>query len=269
MTEAKDFLKHKKLKRAENYLVKVGRWITFQLKLKAVNKEVAVQDIIDLISVGAFYFVLLIFAFPIALPLPYPPGFPSICGVPIFLIAMQMMVNKKKVLLPKFIRNYRIKLDLICLIVKKSDKVLRILSKIISAGRMRVFTSPKLSMLYGFNFFILSLCILIPFPGTNFVPAIGIFISCLGLLFKDGLLALIGVITGIAGLIIIYFLSAIFLDLTSKFLSFTYTKFTSISLVEEGTVAFTIGIIIGMIGSFFIIYFYRFIKAKIKKNDKR
>jgi hypothetical protein len=229
---SKEFLKQKKLKRAKDYLVKVSRWTSISLLPKQINGTVSVSEITSLVSVGVFYFVILVFAFPVALPLPYPPGFPSICGLPIFLLSFQMMLAKKTIMLPKFVKEYRIKLDLIRLIISKSLGVFKFISKIIKPNRFAILTINPLAPFYGFLFFIFSICILIPLPGTNFIPAVGIFLACLGLLFKDGFLALVGSVVGILGVLMVYFLGAYFAILSAKLIKITYLKIASITLLE-------------------------------------
>lgn len=268
---SKDFLKQKKIKRAEKYLAKVARWMSINLQAKSENGTVSVLDITNLVAVGAFYFVLLIFAFPVALPLPYPPGFPSLCGIPIFLLSVQMLLNQKKVILPKFIREYRLRVELIRSIINKSNKILIILSKIIQVRRLEIITSNKFVPIYGLVFIALSVCILIPFPGTNFIPAVGIFICCLGLLFKDGLFVLIGLAIGFAGILIVYFFSAIFVSLIAKFFRFSYQKIANF-YIEENSFMFAGGILIGLISAFLIFLLYKLLKKgydnrKLKKSQ--
>ena len=266
-SEHKEFLRKKKLLRANKYLIKVSRWMLINLRSKIEKNGILVKDIINLISTGAFYFVLLIFAFPIALPLPYPPGFPSISGIPIFLLSVQMLFGRKKVILPQFIMNYRIKFELIQTIASKTYKLLNFLSKIIKAGRLEIFASNKLIPIYGILFISLAICILIPFPGTNFIPAVGIFISSLGLLFKDGLLAVIGAIIGILGIIVVYFFSALFAAMMKKFFLFSYTKIVNLYIGEN---AFTLGagIIIGFISALTVMFAFKIIKSLHNKKKK-
>jgi hypothetical protein len=262
--------KHKNNKKNhnKNYFLLIARWILVNIQLKKASDDtISVEDIINLIASKAFYFVILIFSFPVALPLPYPPGFPSICAIPIFLLSFQMVINKKTVILPRFIRDYRLKISFIRMVISKSDKIFRILSKIIYPGRLSKITSDKITVLYGILFLALSICILIPFPGTNFVPAVGIFIASLGLLFKDGLLAIIGTITGLIGIIFVYFFAAIFANLIGKFFRFTYNKISNLYL-DEGTFMMASGILIGCI-SMLVLYLIVKLILKIYSSKKK
>lgn len=257
--KARDLRKRVKMRHANNYLLKIARWMLINLeKSKLSDGSISINDMINLIASGAFYFVILVFAFPIALPLPYPPGFPSICGIPIFLLSIQLIFNKKVIILPKFVKQYRLKLDLIRLIIHKSNRILKFLSRFIKPRRLQVIVSERATILYGLLFFILSVCILIPFPGTNFIPAVGVFLSCLGLLFKDGLFGIVGAIVGIIGVFIVYFFSAMFATAISKFFKFTYYKISNLYF-EETTFMLGIGILIGFISTLVIFVIYKFV----------
>ena len=264
MEHGKDFLKHKKSERSKHYLSKVSRWMLVNILLKEKDGFISVQEIVNLISVGAFYFVLLVFAFPVALPLPYPPGFPSICGIPIFLLSLQMLFNRKYIILPRFIMEYKIKVELIKLIMLKSNKILKVISKVIRANRMDFLANMKLMPLYGFLFIIFSICILIPLPLTNFLPAVGIFICCLGLLFSDGLLILIGLVIGFIGVVSTYLVTALFGHIFTKFFKFTYEKISNIYF-NEGLLSFALGVFVGMASVLIAMIFYKMIKSKIQK----
>lgn len=260
--------KSKKQQHRKNYFLTMARWMLINLSLKKqADDTVSIEDMITLIATKAFYFVILIFSFPVALPLPYPPGFPSICAIPIFLLSFQMVINKKIVILPRFVRDYRIKLGLIRLVISKSDRIFRILSKMIQPGRLKKVASENITILYGVLFLALSICILIPFPGTNFIPAVGIFIASLGLLFKDGLLVIIGSITGLIGIVIVYFFASIFANLIGRFFRFTYNKITNLYL-DEGTFMMASGILIGCI-SMLVVYFVSKLISKIYSSKKK
>lgn len=264
----KEFLKEKKIRRSKNYIIKSSRWLLIQLLAKKYN-TVSISEIINIVSYSAFYFTLLIFTFPVALPLPYPPGLPSLCGIPILLLSVQMICNSKTIILPKFIKNYRIKVSLIKTIILKSQKIFKFISKVIKVGRMEFLINKYFKLYYSIFSTILALCIIIPFPATNFLPAVAIFLLCCGILFKDGLLILISLIVGKIGILIVYFATAYFAAIATKIAKTTYNKLANIYF-SEVAIAFTIGLLVGIIGMLFITLFIELLFKKIKnKNDNR
>jgi hypothetical protein len=267
INERQDFLKEKRLKRSKNYLIKSSRWLLIELERNNYKDTISISELITIVSEGAFYFILLLFAFPVSLPLPYPPGLPSLCGIPIFLLSIQMAINRKAIILPKFIKEYRIKVSLIKLIIHKSTKIFKLLSKIIKVGRLEFLTKNYLIPLYGVFAVILALCILLPFPGTNLVPAIAIFLLCLGLMFHDGLFIIIANIVGFLGLFIVYWFSAYFASLVVKVAKATYSALSSLYL-QETTVAFMLGMFVGMIGMFLLVITVEIIFKKVSKKRK-
>lgn len=261
-------IKRKRGIHANNYFLKVARLFSINLeKQKFEDGVISINNIINIIKGGAFYLVIIIFTFPVAIPLPYPPGFPSICAVPIFLLSFQMLINRKGVILPKFIKEYKIRVSLIRMLLKKANKIFRLLSKMVKPGRLSPIVSDKFTVLYGILFITLSICILIPLPGTNFIPAVSIFICSIGILFKDGLLTLIGIVIGIIGIIIVYFFSAFFAGILSRFFRFTYSKVTNL-YVEETTFFLTLGVLIGCF-TMFVLYGVIKVISFAYKNRKK
>jgi len=57
-------------------------------------------------------------------------------------------------------------------------------------------------------------------PLSNFIPGIGILIISLGILKKDGLAVIIGIIIGIIGMIISILVTALGFEFLKKILSF-------------------------------------------------
>ena len=262
----KEFLRDKKLRRSKNYLIKSSRWLLIEV-LKKNTSTISIAELTSIISSGAFYFTLLLFTFPIALPLPYPPGLPSLCGIPIFLLCLQMIFKPKTVFLPKFVKDYKVSIELITKIIKKSHKIFKFLSKIIKVGRMEYLASSMLIPFYGVFAAIMSIGILIPFPGTNFVPAVAIFLICLGILFHDGLLLLISILLGLIATVIVYFVTFYFASFSAKFFKAAYIKISNLYL-SETTVAFIGGIFVGMIGAFCIVLIGEILFKKLFKKKK-
>ena len=262
----KEFLKNKKLKRSKLYIVKSSRWLLIQL-LKKKQDTISISEIINIISSGAFYFTLLLFTFPVALPLPYPPGLPSICGIPIFLLSIQMLFNTKTVILPEFIKNYRIKISLIKKIIFKSQSIFKFISKIVKVGRMGFLINKYSIIFYAFTSVILSMCIIIPFPGTNFLPAIAIFLLCCGILFKDGLFIIISLIVGKIGILMVYFVTLYSAAIIKRIAKTAYQKLANIYL-SETLVAFILGLLVGIIGMFIVTLISKLVLKKIIKPKK-
>lgn len=145
--------------------------------------------------------MMLFFALPVAIPLPYPPGFTTIMGIPLMLLSIQMLFGFRKAFLPNKISRYAISNNILISISNKVVPVLRSLEKYIKP-RFAFAKSIYCQQFIGLISLICSISVAIPFPLTNAVPALGIVVMALGLLNKDGLVILFGLVVSIIGLLI-------------------------------------------------------------------
>ncbi len=144
---------------------------------------------------------MILFAVPLAIPLPYPPGFSTIFGAPLVILSIQMLFGSRKVKLPNAINKYEIKNTILHMISKKTVPIIK---------TIEVYIKPRLSFaqsifceqLVGFLCLIAALAVIVPLPFTNAIPSQGITIMTLGLLNRDGLVIIIGSIVAIIGIFI-------------------------------------------------------------------
>lgn len=186
-------------------------------RLEHKNKESStkVSELLGDFHDGRFLLTMIFFSLPIAIPIPYPPGFTTLMGIPLLILSMQMFFGYKQVSLPSKIINYKISNDLL---IKISNKVLPILTfteKYIKP-RFQFTKSIYCKQVIGLISIICSISIIIPLPLTNALPAIGIIIMSLGLLNRDGLTVLIGFATSFIGVILAILL------VTASWLSLKY-----------------------------------------------
>lgn len=143
-----------------------------------------------------FFFVLL--GLPIALPAT-PPGLSTPFGFLLGALALQVVLGRDTPWLPPQLLDRKMK--------RGSQKFIGWMTKV-----LRFFERllrPRLSFLYHdkvFRYFLgpvalLSAVVLsFPFPLTNSLPALAIFLIGLGMLEEDGLAGLAGVVVAMAGL---------------------------------------------------------------------
>jgi hypothetical protein len=168
---------------------------------KDKESSTEISELLTDFQENSFLITMIFFALFIAIPLPYPPGFTTIMGIPLLILSLQMLFRYKRVFLPSRINNYTISNDLL---IKISDKILPILKfteKYIKP-RFKFTKSVYCEQFVGLISLICSIAIIIPLPLTNSIPALGIIIMSLGLLNRDGLTILIGFATSIVGVIV-------------------------------------------------------------------
>lgn len=160
-----------------------------------------VSEILDEFHENAFLLALIFFGLPIAIPLPYPPGFTTIMGAPLLILSVQMILGYSRVKLPARICNYAISNATLISISKKASPILRLLEKYLTP-RLDFANFVYAEQILGIMNLVCAVCVAIPLPFTNSIPAWGIVITSLGMLRKDGVVIIGGVIVGILGVII-------------------------------------------------------------------
>lgn len=147
-----------------------------------------------------FGILMVIFILPVAIPFPYPPGVPTLLVIPAFIFSIQMMLGVDAPWLPKWLERKSIDRKTLAKIIEKGAPMLRKIEKLMRP-RLSFVSSPKGERLIGLFSFIFGVSIVLPIPFSNLVPAIGVLIMSLGLLSKDGVTVILGIIIGNVGLL--------------------------------------------------------------------
>ncbi len=177
--------------------------ITTQVIEDVVNKSssdrISIRDLVEAMEAAGFGLTMMIFAFAVLIPL--PPPIPSIISLPLLVFSAQMLLGYTAPRLPKKFTNITVKRSVIATVVQKSSPYIRKIERILR-HRISFMFLPVSERIIGAFAFSFSAFIAIPLPFTNFVPGLGILIMSFGLLGKDGLLVIIGIMVGIIGVII-------------------------------------------------------------------
>lgn len=163
------------------------------------TEKVTLADILNLSGERTFGFLFVLLALPSALPIP-APGYSIPFGVVMFVLAMQLIAGRQRPWLPKGWKDKGFGINQIQPVVKKGVPWLRRI-EVLSRPRLTpVCTSYPGRVVIGVAIALMSVCMMIPIPGTNTLPAIGIFVTGFGLLDDDGFISLAGLtICALAG----------------------------------------------------------------------
>lgn len=161
--------------------------------------RIPIRDLIEAMQEIGFGLAIMIFAFGIIIPL--PPPFPSIIALPLIVFSLQMIAGHKSPKLPKRFSKLSVKRSTLAMLVQKSSPYIRKV-EIILKPRLAFMISQKAERIIGIFIFILASFIVLPMPLSNFIPGLGILIISFGLLGKDGLVVICGMLIGIAGVVI-------------------------------------------------------------------
>ncbi len=163
------------------------------------SDKILFKDLIDAMNEVGFGLVMMIFAFGLIIPL--PPPFPSIISIPLVLFSIQMILGFKAPHLPKRFCNISVKRSTVATLVKKSMPYISKIEKFLRP-RLLFMHSASLQRVVGIFIFIFTSFVLLPIPLSNFIPGLGVLIISFGLLSRDGLVMIAGIIVGLSGVVI-------------------------------------------------------------------
>lgn len=156
---------------------------------------VALDDMIEAFHERGIAFLLLIFAAPMALPLPVPPGINIILATPLLLLTAQQMGGAHKIWLPQKMRRRTLESSKLSAIFRAFIPWLVRIEKLVQP-RLPWITLDGASRFFGLLGFIMALCVCIPLPLTNTIPSLGIAVMAIGFIMRDGLAVLVGAVIG-------------------------------------------------------------------------
>ncbi|MEB3215828.1 MAG: exopolysaccharide biosynthesis protein [Nostocales cyanobacterium 94392] len=152
---------------------------------------VSLEDILELAGERIFGFLFVILALPSALPVP-APGYSIPFGILMFLLAVQLIIGRQQPWLPQKMVNHRIKLSTVQKFVKGGIPWLKRIEAVSRPRLPFVCTTLPGKVIIGIAIGLMSIFMMIPVPGTNTLPAMGILVTGFGLLEDDGAISLGG-----------------------------------------------------------------------------
>ncbi|ACA99888.1 MULTISPECIES: exopolysaccharide biosynthesis protein [Cyanophyceae] len=160
------------------------------------GETVSLAQAIALAEEKVFGVILLLLAFPSALPIP-APGYSTPFGILIFAIALQLIFGRKKLWLPVAWQRKTVKTTMAQGILKKGLPWLKKIEAI-AHPRFPIVCQSRLGRtVMGCTIALMATSMMIPIPGTNTLPAMAIFLTAFGLQEDDGLISGAGVVFSI------------------------------------------------------------------------
>lgn len=154
-----------------------------------------IGDFMDALHERGFGILIFLFALPMALPIPVPPGINLLFSTPLLFLTFQQIYGAKAPWLPLRMRRKPISKAGLDMLVTRAAPWLDRLSFLIRP-RLGWMTQGLFSHLIGVFGFLFTLCVCIPVPLTNTVPSMAIALMAVGVLIRDGLAILGGMILG-------------------------------------------------------------------------
>ena len=164
---------------------------TAAAEVATLGNEVTLNELLTLGGERTFGFLFVLLSLPSALPVP-APGYSIPFGIVMLLLAIQLIIGRAKPWMPEGWMAKGFERSKVAGFITKG---LPWLQKIEAISRPRlsvICTSPVGRFVLGIAIALMSICMMIPIPGTNTLPAIGIFVIGFGLLDDDGAISLAG-----------------------------------------------------------------------------
>jgi hypothetical protein len=160
--------------------------------------RVSFRDILTRLKGRAFGFTMLIFALPACLPM--PPGIPTICGIALAIIALNLIAARPRLWLPSAIADKSIARADLRRVVDRVSPVLQRLERI-CRPRLALLTEPVGKVLIGLVVLVLGLVMILPIPFLgNMPPGAAAAVIAIGVTERDGLIVLVGLLVSAAAI---------------------------------------------------------------------
>jgi len=166
-----------------------------ELKSTLPAEKVSLSYLLEAFHERGFGFFLLIFALPMALPLPVPPGINVLLATPLILLTAQQALGRHTIWMPEKMKKKAISSEKAGGLIGGTIPWMKRL-EMLSKPRLSFMTQGLFSNIIGLLGLIMALTVCIPLPLTNTVPSFGIAVMALGVINRDGLAVLGGAIIG-------------------------------------------------------------------------
>jgi hypothetical protein len=180
-----------------------------EIAADAPDEGLSLGEFVDALGERAFGVILFAMALPISIPFLY--GVPQVMALPMMALAAQMAMGREEPWLPTRFKSRQIAKDGL-------DKMARMGRKwfgwieALARPRLTFLSGPSAERFVGLVFLVFCTSILVPLPLTNSTPGIALAVAALGLLTRDGLLVLGGLLLGLFWVTLLITLFVIFGD---------------------------------------------------------
>lgn len=163
------------------------------------NETETIGELIDGLAHHGMAIVLILFSIPSALPVP-AAGYSTILSIPLFFIGFRLLLGRETVWLPERWRQKEFSPKRFAKFSEKMNSFVLFLERF-SKPRFTSFIKSAIARTFMSLIILCLACSMaLPIPGTNTLPAGGIFLIGFAMLEDDGLFFLAGVLYSIAAL---------------------------------------------------------------------
>jgi hypothetical protein len=164
------------------------------------RERISIADLLVAMRDRAVAALLLLFALPNVLPA--PPGTSVILGTPLLFLAAQLALGKRP-WLPKLIADRSmLRGDFGVLIARAAPWLAR--AERLMRPRFEALARPPAEYGIGVVCLLLALIVFLPIPLGNMLPALAICLLALGILERDGVWVVAGLVTAVLSVVLVW-----------------------------------------------------------------
>jgi len=165
--------------------------------------QVTLAEVLDRVAERGFGLLLFVLGLPNLIPF-LPPGSSGVFGALIILIGLQILLGLPRPWLPKRLQNYRLTPKVIHALQSRGVAFMKRLERI-SKPRWAKVENPVSMRIMALLVILLGLVLFSPLPLMNTLPAILIMLMGIGILNRDGLLLMAGMLFSAVLLVFLVF----------------------------------------------------------------
>ena len=152
----------------------------------AKGTHITFRDILNNLKDEALLFLIALTALPAAFPIPTPPGFTTIVGLPMCFLTIQLIFRRDHPWLPEWILKKEIQISTFHSVIEKLEPLMNKLT-VLLRPRYKRFATKKMERIAGIVAFLCSISVTLPILFGNAVPSAAVLIIAMGFLYEDGL----------------------------------------------------------------------------------
>jgi hypothetical protein len=154
-----------------------------------------------ILGLGDRSFGWTILLFSLVNMVPMPVGSTLITAIPLLLLTAQMALGLQHIALPDFIRRIRISRRRFKGVIVRLRPLFRPIERIVRPRLLWLF-SRRNERIAGVMLFAVAAALFLPMPGSGFVPATALLISAIGLIERDGVVLIGGMVLGVISILV-------------------------------------------------------------------
>ncbi|MFY9287676.1 MAG: exopolysaccharide biosynthesis protein [Alphaproteobacteria bacterium] len=164
--------------------------------------RISLEDLMELLGNRSIGGLLLILSLPLTVPLA-APALSGVFGIPLILIAIQLVMGRNTVWLPKFLKKRSFSRDKFVRTFKRIMPLLRGLEKLLKP-RLAWLSSKWMAIPIGVVCILLAVTIALPVPFGNIIPSFALIFFALGLVQHDGLAIAFGYLVSLIASLLVW-----------------------------------------------------------------